>query len=129
VKLWLDDLRPAPGGWTRVTSAPDAIAALSRGGVIAISLDHDRRPCGEAAGSSPAGEERAVPRSGPLDLGDEPGVGSGYDVACFIEAEAFHGRLARLAWSVHSANPVGVARMRRALEKADALWAEREASA
>lgn len=94
--LWLDDVRPAPGGWAHVRTAPEAIAAISAGGVVAISLDHD--------------------------LGDEEGVGTGYDVAVWIENGAATGTLARLIWTVHSANPVGRARMTAALVSADRFW-------
>lgn len=96
MKLWLDDLRPAPDGWTRVTTAPAAIEKLTAGGVLEVSLDHD--------------------------LGEDPAAGSGYDVAMFIEEAAFHGRLARVAWAIHSANPVGRQRMARALENAERWW-------
>lgn len=97
LRLWLDDLRPPPdGGWTWVTSAWDAIDALKRGVVGEVSLDHDLGP---------------------------PDAGSGYDVAEWIEAEAYHGRLPRLRWALHSANPIGVERMRRALERAERFWA------
>lgn len=95
MQLWLDDLRPAPPGWTWVTTAWDAIDALRAGGVVAVSLDHDL---------------------GPSD------AGTGHDVACWIEAEAHHGRLTRLVWSIHSANPIGAERMARALAKADTCW-------
>lgn len=99
MKLWLDDLRPAPEGWHWVKTAWDAIEMLGRGGVLEVSLDHD--------------------------LG-EPEHGTGYDVAKFVEAEAFHGRLARFAWRVHSANPTGAERMTIALERADGYWAYHE---
>ncbi len=96
VKLWLDDLRPAPEGWLHAYTAPDAIAALAAGGAQTISLDHD--------------------------LGPDEGAGTGYDVATWIEGGAADGTLARLTWAIHSANPVGRARMRAALESADRLW-------
>ena len=101
VYLWLDDLRPAPEGWTHVYTAPAAIAVLSTGAVQEISLDHD--------------------------LGPDEGAGTGYDVATWIEAGAAEGTLARLGWAIHSANPVGSARRRAALESAERLWARGEA--
>lgn len=39
--LWLDDLRPAPTGWTWVMSVHEAIRALQAGQVVHASLDHD----------------------------------------------------------------------------------------
>lgn len=41
VKLWLDDVRPAPPGWTHVRSVNEALALLATGTVTAASLDHD----------------------------------------------------------------------------------------
>lgn len=96
MKLWLDDERPAPPGWVRVTTATDAIARLTAGGVHEISLDHD--------------------------LGEDSPGGSGYDVAVWIEQAAFNGTLPKLAWSIHSANPVGRARMEQALRSANRFW-------
>jgi len=44
MKLWVDDEREAPEGWTRVRTANGAICMLNSlvpGGVEEISLDHD----------------------------------------------------------------------------------------
>lgn len=41
MKLWLDDVRPAPPGWTWVATVDGAIAGLRLGGVTEISLDYD----------------------------------------------------------------------------------------
>ena len=91
MKLWLDDVRPAPDGWQPVKTAEEAISHFARGTVVCASLDHDL---------------------GPAD------AGTGYDVLCWIE-KAMHGRawygpLPRLY--VHSANPVGRARMLKAVK-------------
>jgi len=40
-RLWVDDLRPAPDGWTWAKSSTEAIALLAAGEFAAISLDHD----------------------------------------------------------------------------------------
>ena len=96
IRLWLDDLRAAPEGWHHARTAAEAIALLAAGGVVEVSLDHD--------------------------LGDEPGVGSGYDVACWIEQHAMQGTLQRLDWRIHSANPVGRKKMKAALESAERFW-------
>jgi hypothetical protein len=95
IHLWLDDERPAPAGWQHVRTAAEAIAALRAGGVVEISLDHD------------LGEDSA---------------GTGYDVACAIEREAAEGGLAGLRWRIHSANPVGRAKMEAALRSAERWW-------
>lgn len=100
MRVWLDDLRPAPEGWTHARTQAEAIALLEAGGVKAISLDHD------------LGEPDAE-------------VGSGYGVACWIEEHAAVGELAPLEWAIHSANPVGRERMRVALEAAARFWERR----
>lgn len=41
MKLWLDDIRPAPEGWLWVKTAEDAIQVLETGLVTQASLDHD----------------------------------------------------------------------------------------
>lgn len=41
MKIFLDDVRPAPEGWVRVFTPEEAIAYLWRGKVEEISLDHD----------------------------------------------------------------------------------------
>ena len=104
--VWLDDKRPVPPQfeWHGIqclklavcTTADAAIDILCKYNVAKISLDHD--------------------------LGDEATCGTGYEVASFIEEAAFEGRLAPLAWAVHSQNPVGANRMRQALLNADEHW-------
>jgi len=41
IYLWLDDLRPAPAGWTHVTTIEAAQELLKTGQVQKASLDHD----------------------------------------------------------------------------------------
>ena len=94
-RVWLDDVRPAPEGWTRAYTAREAIALLETGGVVKISLDHD--------------------------LGDETTCGTGYEVATWIEeAVALHG-FEPPAIRIHSANVVGRERMQRAIDSIDRL--------
>ena len=106
VRLWLDDERDpkrqyiqeqfgAEGTETWVKTAQQAINALKRGDVESISLDHDLGPA-EA--------------------------GTGYDVAKWIEEQAFHGTLPRLTWFIHSLNHIGMLNMTRAMQKADEYW-------
>jgi hypothetical protein len=93
VRVWLDDLREAPPGWVRVRTPEEAIALLETGEVTEMSLDHD------------------------LGLLDGERERTGYDVLLWLEREVAEGR-----WvsplpeiRVHSANPVGRARMERAI--------------
>ena len=41
IKVYLDDERATPAGWTRVRWPDEAIALLKTGRVSDISLDHD----------------------------------------------------------------------------------------
>lgn len=96
IRLWLDDLRLMPGSFNRrAKTADEAIEILKTGKVSKISLDHD--------------------------LGPEE-AGTGYDVASWIEEAAYNGELPKLEWAIHSANPVGVQNMRRALQSAERFW-------
>ncbi len=99
MKVYLDDVRPAPDGWVLVRTAREAIAALAAGGVTHISLDHD--------------------------LGDDQLFGTGYDVACWIEeAVALRGYVPPEI-AIYSANVVGRERMARAIESIERLIARR----
>lgn len=97
VKLWLDDVRPAPDGWEHVFTAPEAVALFASGMVEEASLDHDL---------------------GPSD------AGTGYDVLVWIEkamgSHAWYGPLPKI--HVHSANPVGRKNMHAAIESIGRLY-------
>lgn len=96
MKLYLDDERQMPFGFDiHVKSSDEAVALLATNAVTCISLDHD--------------------------LGDI-GNGTGYDVACFIERSAYEGTLKQLEVTIHSANPIGRARMEQAIAKARQYW-------
>ncbi len=41
MKLYGDDLRPAPTGWTCARTVDEAVACLALGGVTEMSLDYD----------------------------------------------------------------------------------------
>lgn len=41
MRLWLDDIRPAPDGWVHARSVRAAVTHLATGQVTEISLDHD----------------------------------------------------------------------------------------
>jgi hypothetical protein len=93
VKMWLDDKRKAPDGWTWVKTHGEAIEALKSGKVEAVRFDHDLGP-----------------------------GGSGYDVARWIEDRAAAGELGMLWWKVHSQNPVGKLRIQAAMRSAERFW-------
>ena len=90
IALFLDDRRdpPAGGGWTVVRSSAEAIRLLATGDVTYISFDHD--------------------------LGDED---TGMLVVDWLDERASTDPSFPVpAWRVHSANPVGAARIRAAME-------------
>lgn len=77
-KVYLDDLRPAPAGWTRVFWPNEAISLLKLGDVSDLSLDHD--------------------------LGDDD-RGTGNDVLLWVEQQvATSGFIPPRTINVHSAN-------------------------
>lgn len=85
IRLWLDDLRPAPDGWVHAHSVAEAIVVMSRHDTVVVeaSLDHD--------------------------LGDfAHDGGDGYR---FVDWMAEHDTWPTETLTVHSGNPVGVDRM------------------
>lgn len=96
MKVWLDDERPAPGGWVHVKDFAECLVALGQNEVSELSLDHD--------------------------LGDPEPTMTGYGVVLFIESMAAVGNWEYVPdkMRVHSANPVGRAKMEagiRSIEK------------
>ena len=90
MKVYLDDERDTPPGWTRVYWPDEAIKLLETGRVEEISLDHD--------------------------LGDDE-RGTGYDVVLWIEeAVVVHG-FQPPKMSVHSANSSAREKMERGIEQ------------
>ena len=88
MRVYLDDLRPAPDGWVRVFWPDEAIALLKIGEVTHLSLDHD--------------------------LGDDP-RGTGYDVLLWIEEAVAVSDFKAPEITVHSANPAARQRMEAAI--------------
>ncbi len=100
MKIWLDDSRPAPQGWLRVTTVPSAQRLLEAGLVSEISLDYDLGWCVECL---TRGDH--LKRSGARHC---PHMLTGYDLVAWM-AETRH-------WSrhppiVHSGNMDGGAKM------------------
>ena len=88
IKVYLDDLRIPPHGYTLVKDAYSAIKFITENWdmIEEISLDHD--------------------------LGDEELYGNGYRVVCEMEDFVFNTRPTHLPFiHVHSANPIGRKRM------------------
>lgn len=89
MKIYLDDIRPAPPGWQQVRWPDEAITFLKTGNVSEISLDHD--------------------------LGDDA-RGTGYDVLSWIEEAVATEDFDPPVMRVHTANPPARNRMLSALD-------------
>ncbi len=84
MRVYLDDLRPAPPGYTRASTVDEAIALLRQGNVTSLSLDYD--------------------------LGD-PRLGTGLDVLTWLEQQLERGRIKLPHLEAHSGSPVGRKRL------------------
>lgn len=89
MRVFLDDERVTPEGWTRVWWPDEAIALLQSGEVTEISLDHD--------------------------LGDDA-RGAGYDVVLWIEEAVVLRGFVPPKISVHSANSSAREKMQAGIE-------------
>lgn len=104
IKIFLDDqindpscpARHPPIGWVGVDTALKACRLIRTGEVSHISFDHD------------------------LGLGKS----SGYIVAKYIEKLAYLGKIKRMSWDIHSANPVGALNIKLCMQRAEQFWDE-----
>lgn len=92
MNVYLDDERKTPDGFVRTYSPKETIEILKENQVELLSLDHD--------------------------LGDDEGIGTGYDVLVWLEEEVFTEKYFKRGLNVpyieiHSMNPVGVDKMRK----------------
>ena len=88
MKLYLDDVRECPQGWTLVKTAPEMIRCLESSEVEEISLDHDLGP---------------------------PEAGDGYAVLAWIERQVATRAWVPPVIHIHTGNPVARRRMEAAL--------------
>jgi len=103
IKLWLDDVRPAPAGWTQAWTAQEAQRLLLTHDVEEASLDHDLGAC-EACLAAWDYQQDSMPHC--------DHVGTGYTLVCWMEET---GLWPQTPPAVHSANPVGRARMQQVI--------------
>jgi hypothetical protein len=88
MKIWLDDIRDSPDStWMVARTYDDCIVRLMFNDVQIISLDHD--------------------------LGEGK---SGYDVACTIERWVMLAQYTAPTILIHTANPVGRARIQQVID-------------
>jgi hypothetical protein len=98
MKLYVDDLRKCPEGWTLARTNTEAIRLLASGYVDEISIDHDI--CVANFG------QISVPLRRRLSIGEE----TFQPVAYYIAAMKPEDRPKKI--TLHSANPAGVLRMK-----------------
>ncbi len=91
MKVYLDDERQTPKGWVRTYTPSQTIELLQTGVVEELSLDHD--------------------------LGDDDGVGTGYDVLLWLEEQVIvNGFVSPKIIHVHSSNSSAKQKMLAAID-------------
>lgn len=95
MKVYLDDQRPAPNGWTLARNADEAIALLRKGTVTELSLDYD--------------------------LGD-PYFGTGLDVLDWLERALAERRVTLPRLTAHSGSMVGRRRLETSIALLEERW-------
>ncbi len=112
MKLYLDDMREPPAGWTLVRDISAAKLALESGAVTDASLDHDLGACRECMAGRSIEEFMDDHQNQAMPFCSH--VGTGYDLVCWMEHS---GHWPSGTISVHSANPVGRKRMLQAITR------------
>jgi hypothetical protein len=106
MRVWLDDVRPAPDGWVHVRTPEEAINRLKTGEVEEISFDHDLG----------------------LDDYEDGRERTGYRVLLWIEEE-MHLRVVKPPnMRVHSGNVPGHERLLRGIQAVERAWMTRSES-
>lgn len=100
LRVWLDDSRPAPPGWLRVTTVASAQRLLEAHLVAEISLDYDLGWCADCLNR---GEH--LKRSGQRHC---PHMPTGYDLVTWMSETRYWSKYPPI---VHSGNMEGGARM------------------
>lgn len=88
-------------------NANDALDILKKGNITHVSFDYDLGDVKETKGPVLAWEEHEM---------------TGYDVASWIEGEAFQGNMNPVTYTVHSANPIGAKKIEAAMANAIRYW-------
>lgn len=100
MKIYLDDVRETPPGWTRTYTAPETINLLWREReyeVEALSLDHDL---------------------GVTRENDPTGIGNGYDVLLWLEEQVALGLMDPPdEIAIHSSNAGARKKMEQAIDR------------
>jgi len=107
-RLYLDDVRRCPVGWTPARSVAEAIEVMERYDVIEASLDHDLGACDACLKTEPQATANLHCRHVP-------------DGKAFVRWMIENDRWPRTKPTVHSMNPYGAKAMR---EDIDRYWHE-----
>jgi hypothetical protein len=110
VKLYLDDVRTPPDGWTLAKTVAAAKAALLTGTVEHASLDHDLGVCDAC---DELGDQAVDVRTCPTDCTHTCHETDSDLVRWMAETDTWPQNKPR----VHSANPVGAAYMRGVIDR------------
>ena len=113
IKLWLDDVRPAPAGWHHVKTITEAKSLFEAGVVTHASLDHDLGACETCLAGRTYDEWLAS--TGYMSAPHCEHFGTGYDLVCWMEETGIWPKEAPPR--VHSANPAGAKRMWLAIQR------------
>lgn len=109
MKLWIDDVRPAPEGWEWATNYADAIEAFEANQITDASFDHDLGFY--HGGETVTWDHTTWPFKGADYRHSDP---TGYDLIRWV-AEC--GRWPTKSCAVHSMNPVGFANIAATIER------------
>ena len=112
MKIWLDDIRPAPEGWIHVKTVDEAKSLLERGIVQAASLDHDLGACNHCLQGKSS--EQWLEENNYASMPHCDHFGTGYTLVCWMEET---GHWPKMKPTVHSANPAGKLKMVLAINK------------
>lgn len=112
VKLWLDDMRPAPMGWVHVKTVDEAKWYLERDLVEVASLDHDLGACEDCMDGKTA--EQWLVENNYQAMPHCDHFGTGYTLVCWMEET---GHWPSKEARCHSANPAGRKKMNLAIER------------
>lgn len=112
IKLWLDDMRPAPEGWEWARTVEEAQAILLSMPVEEASLDHDLGAC--PACMNGLTQEQWLVATDYSQMPNCDHFGTGYTLVCWMEERDIWPRQKPL---VHSRNPAGASRMRAAINR------------
>jgi hypothetical protein len=127
MKLYLDDMRPVPVGWQGALNFDEAVELCKQFQFEEMSLDHDLGAClacmqhytGLDTNDVRALVDAWLVKSEMTQMPNCTHFKTGYDFVCWLEENPKY--WPKFKPCVHSANPVGRARMQQVVDKAYAI--------